>query len=193
MARRVLEHLTPEDWNIGKQGSPVRGAPIEAPVGFRRVRYLQQIDDTINRPVLNRLSATAVGTAVTCTGANISTGIGVGGSTPMKPQRYGEFTVKAVVQFNINSAGPAFVFVYRTLGAIPANGSPVGGSDVIVGGVAFMGGPTTSGVNQSGSLSFLDTGLDVSKKYRYYLAVNGPNTNVLHIIAGSQLLVLERA
>ena len=181
--RRVLENITPADWDSAKPGRS----------GFTRVRYLQQVDDTINRPVLNRLSATAVGTAVTCTGANVSTGIGIGATTPMQPKRYAEFTVKAQVQFNINSVGPAFVFVYRTLGAIPANGAAVGGGDVIVGGVSFMGGPTVSGVNQSGNLSWLDTGLDVSKKYRYYLAVNGPNTNTLNIIAGSSLIVMERS
>lgn len=181
--RRVLEHVTPKDWDSGKPGNS----------GFPRVRYFQQIDDTINRPLLNRLSAVAIATAVTCTGATVSTGIGVGASTPMQPRRYAEFTVKAQVQFNINSTGPAFVFVYRTTGAIPANGAAVGGGDVIVGGVSFMGGPTVSGVNHSGNISFLDTGLDVSKRYRYYLAVNGPNGNVLNIIAGSQLLVMERA
>lgn len=181
--RRVLEHITPSDWDSGKSGKS----------GFRRVRYFQQVDDTINRPLLNRLSATAAGTAVACTGTNVSTGIGVGAATPMQPKRYAEFTVKAVVQFNINSVGPAYVLVYRTLGAIPANGAAVGGGDVIVGGVAFMGGPTVSGVNHSGNISFLDTGLDVTKRYRYYLAVNGPNTNTLNIIAGSQLLVMERS
>ena len=51
----------------------------------------------------------------------------------------------------------------------------------------------TAGVNQSAAFSFLDTGLDVTKKYAYYLAVLGPNGNQVNLVNNSQLLVMERS
>jgi len=178
----LLEKLVPDHWESQK---PQPGS------GTNRVKWLQQLNDVIRRPVMNRGSAATNATATNCTGAIQSTGIGLPNS--LRPLRYGEFTIKARVTFNINSTGPAFVYVYRTLGAIPANGAAPGGGDVIVGGDAFTGGPTSSGVNQSASFSFIDTGLDKSKNYQYYLAVKGPNATVHNLVNNSQLFVLERA
>lgn len=179
--RRLLPTLIPQHWDSQK---PTSGS------GQNRVRYLQSVDDLVNRPVTNRVNASTNATAVNANGAIQSTGVGTG---LVQPKRYGEFTVKARVTFNVNSVGPAFHYIYRTLGAIPANGAAPNGGDVIVGGDAYLGGPTSAGVNQSGAFSFLDTGLDVSKQYRYYLAVKAPNTNVVNLVNASQLLVMERA
>jgi hypothetical protein len=181
MSRQLLEKLTPEHWDSQKP---------EPNSCFNRVRWLQNLNDLVNRPVLNRLQASTNATAVNTNGAVQSTGVGTG---LLQPKRYAEFTIKTRVTFNINSAGPAFVYVYRTLGAIPANGAAPNVGDVIVGGDAFLGGPTSAAVNQVGAFSFLDTGLDVTKQYRYYLAVKGPNANVLNLVNASQLLAMERS
>lgn len=181
MSRSLVENLVAEHWDSSKPG---RGT------GFNRMRWLQGLVDLVNRPVVNRVTASTNTTAISCNGAAQSTGIGTG---QIQPKRYAELTIKARVTFNLNSAGPAFVYVYRTLGAIPANGAVPNGGDVIVGGDAFMGGATVNGVNQSGAFSFLDSGLDVTKQYRYYLAVLGPNGNVLNLINSSQIFVMERS
>ena len=181
MSRQLLEQLTPQHWDSRE---PARGS------GFERTRWLQGVVDFLNRPALNRGSASTNATAITTNGAVQSSGIG---TSPLQPKRYAEFTVKARVTFNINSTGPAFVYVYRTLGAIPVNGAAPNVGDVVVGGDAFTGGPTTSGVNQVGAFSFIDTGLDVTKKYSYYLAVQGPNANTLNLVNSSQVFVLERS
>lgn len=177
LRRRVLPNLTPQQWDGEKS--------TQQP----RTNYLQNVDDTIQRPINNRLTAASTGTNVNCNGAVQSSGIGVG---TLQPKRYAEFTVKACVTFEINSVGPAYVYVYRTTGAIPANGAAPNAGDVAVGGGSFTGGAMTSGVNESGSLSFLDTGLSVSQTYSYYLAVKGSNGNTLTLASGSQVLVMER-
>jgi len=180
-SRKLLREIVPSEWDSQKPGPNT---------GTNRVRYLQDVDDLVARPLNNRQTASTSATAVTCNGVVQSSGIGSG---TIQPKRYAELTVKARVTFNINSAGPAFIYVYRTTGAIPANGSAPNAGDAIVGGDSFMGGPTTSGVNQSGNLSFLDTGLSVNQMYRYYLAVKAPNGNTLNLVNSSQILVLERS
>jgi hypothetical protein len=181
MSRNLLEALTPAHWDSQEPA---------ANSGFERMRWLQGLNDLLNRPVNNRLTAQTSGTAIAANGTAQSSGVGLG---PMQPKRYAEFTVKARVTFNLNSAGPAYLYVYRTLGAIPVNGAAPNAGDVIVGGDAFTGGPVTAGVNQSASLSFLDAGLDVTKRYSYYFAVKAPNGNTLNLINASQLLVMERS
>lgn len=190
MSRQLLAQIVPQDWERGKKSSGEDGDQAGDTTGFQRVRLLQSISDLFNRPVLNRQTATTSAVAIACNGAIQSSGVGSG---QIQPMRYAELTIKARVTFNINSAGPAYVYVYRTVGAIPGNGAAPGVGDVIVGGDAFLGGPTSNGVNQMGAFSFLDTGLDVTKRYRYYLAVKGPNTNTLNLISNSQILVMERA
>lgn len=179
MSRSLVEHISAENWEPGKSGS-----------GFQRVRWLQTIVDLFNRPVINRAQASTSATAINANGAIQSSGIG---TAPLQPKRYAEFTVKARVTFTVNSIGPVYVYVHRTLGAIPANGAAPNGGDVIVGGDAFLGGPTGNGINQSGAFSFIDTGLDQSKQYRYYLSIEGPNGNVVNLVNSSQLLVMERS
>src|SRR5215468_6704182 len=110
MSRNLVENLTPQQWDSGKPGES----------GFLRVRWLQGLVDLVNRPVLNRVSASTNSTAVALNGNAQSTGIGAG---TIQPKRYAELTVKARVTFNISGAGTLYVFVYRTTGAIPANGS----------------------------------------------------------------------
>jgi len=180
-ARELLETIVPQLWD-SQTPAPNSGA--------ERVKWLQGLNDFIKRPVANRGTVSGGG-AINTSGVVQSTGIGL--ATALQPKRYGEFTVKARVTFSINSIGPAFMHVYRTLGAIPANGAAPNAGDVVVGGGAFVGGPTSNGVNQVGALSFLDTGLDVTKKYNYYLTVEGPNGQVLNVGADSQLLVMERS
>ncbi len=180
--RSLLEQIVPVHWDSQK---PAPGS------GTERVHFLQSINDLFNRPVTNRAQASTNATAVNTNGAVQSSGVGT--PTPLQPKRYGEFTVKARVTFNVNSPGPAFCHVYRTLGAIPANGQPPNAGDVVVGGDAFAGGPTTSGVNQVGAFSFIDTGLDVTKKYNYYLTVQGPNGMTMNLVNASQLFVMERS
>lgn len=186
MSRQLLAQIVPQHWERSEKSDGQAGDQT----GYQRVRLLQSISDLFNRPVLNRQTATTSAVAIVCNGAIQSSGVGSG---QIQPMRYAELTIKARITFNINSAGPAYVYVYRTLGAIPANGAAPGGADVIVGGDAFVGGPTSNGVNQVGAFSFLDSGLDVTKQYRYYLAVKGPNTNTLNLISNSQILVMERA
>lgn len=182
MSRELLETLVPAHWDSQKP------APNS---GYERVRWLQGLNDFIKRPVVNRATVSTSATATTCNGSIQSTGVGL--ATPLTPKRYGEFTIKARVSFNVNSAGPAYVYIHRTTGAIPANGLAPNAGDVIVGGDAFVGGPTTSGVNQSGSLSFIDTGLSVTTPYRYYLSVKGPSGNTHNLVNSSQLFVTERS
>lgn len=140
--------------------------------------------------MINRVAGNTNATAVNTTGAQQSTGIGVG---PVQPKRYAEFTIKARVTFNQNADGAAYVYVYRTTQAIPANGAAPNVGDVIVGGGAFAGGHVFNGVNEVGSLSFLDTGLDVNTQYRYYIAVSGQNGQIVSLSNASQLLVMERS
>lgn len=179
--RQLLENIVPQHWDSQK---PAPGT------GFNRVKFLQSINDLLNRPVMNRGNASSNATAINCTGAAQSTGIGTGA---LQPKRYAEFTVKARVTFHINSTGPAYIYVYRTTGPLPAAGAAPNVGDVAVGGDAFMGGATVNGQNQCGAFSFIDTGLDPTKQYRYYLAVNGPNGNRVNLINASQLLVMERS
>jgi hypothetical protein len=179
--RQLLENLVPEHWESQKP---------QPNSGFGRVRWLQQAKDLIERPVNNRAQASTNATAVNTNGGAQSAGVGTG---LLQPKRYAEFTIKARVTFNINSIGPAYVYVYRTLGAIPANGAAPHVGDVIVGGDAFAGGPMANGVNLTGAFSFIDTGLDVNKQYRYYLAVNAPNGQVLNLVNASQVFVMERS
>jgi hypothetical protein len=180
--RELLDTIVPADWDSQKPGPNT---------GFQRTRWLQGISDLVKRPVANRGTATTSATAVNTTGAPVSSGIGCG---PLQPKRYAEFTVKARVTYNIGASVPAYLSVYRTLGAIPANGAPPNAGDVIVGGDAFAGGATPgAGVNQIGTFSFLDTGLSVNDKYRYYLVVEAPNGNVVNLVNSSQVLVMERS
>jgi len=181
MTRQLVQEIVPQDWDSGKP---------EANSGFSRVRFLQNIADLFVRPVNNRLTNSTNATAIAANGNVQSSGIG---TAQQQPQRYAEFTVKARVTFNVNSTGPAYIYVYRTLGAIPANGAAPNVGDVVVGGDAFTGGPTTSGVNQSAAFSFLDSGLDVTKQYRYYLAAKAPNGKQVNLVNSSQLLVMERS
>jgi|SRR5215469_325493 len=181
MSRQLLETLVPQHWDSQKPG---------APSGFNRVRWLQGVNDLLNRPVVNRGTASTSNTGVILNGAGQSTGIGIGA---LQPKRYGEFTVKARVTFNLSAAGPAFLYVVRTLGAIPAQGAGFNLGDVTVGGDAFAGGQLPALTNQCASFSFLDTGLDVTKQYKYYFAVLGPAGKTLNLINNSQLLVMERS
>jgi len=181
MSRQLLETLVPSNWDSQKP-APNSGAS--------RTRWLQGLSDLVNRPLNNRQTSTTSGTAIAANGNVQSTGLGVG---PMQPKRYAEFTVKARVTFNLNSVGPAYVYVYRTLGTIPGNGHPPNAGDVIVSGDAFAGGAMSSGVNESASFSFLDTGLSVNQRYSYYFAVKAPNGNTLNLVNASQLLVMERS
>ena len=178
MSRQLMETISPSTWD---------SQPPAANSGFSRVKWLQSLNDLVNRPVNNRLINSALNTAIAASGAVQSTGVGIG---PLQPKRYAEFTVKARVTFNVNSVGPAYIYVYRTQGAIPANGAAPHAGDVIVGGDAFSGGALTAGVNQSASLSILDTGLSVTQKYLYYFAVKAPNGNTFTLVSASQLMVM---
>jgi hypothetical protein len=63
-----------------------------------------------------------------------------------------------------------------------------------VGGDAFAGGTVpVAGVNEARAFSFLDSALDVNKRYRYYLAVMAPMGNLVNLLNNSQLLVMERS
>jgi hypothetical protein len=182
--RELLPTLVPADWDSSKPGPNT---------GFNRVRFLQSINNLVKRPVINRAASSALDPAIVSNGSVQSGGIGAG---PLQPMVYAEFTVKARVTFNVNSVGPAYVYVYRTTGAIPAipaAGAAPNAGDVVIGGDAFIGGAMTAGVNQSGAFSYLDTGLSVSQKYSYYLAVKAPNGNTLNLLSSSQLLVMERS
>lgn len=171
-SRQLLETLVPKHWD------------------FPQVRWLQQLNDLLNRPIINRAASSTLDPAIAANGAVQSTGVGAG---PLQPKRYAEFTVKARVTFNLNSAGPAYVYVYRTSSAIPANGAAPNAGDVVVGGDSFAGGAMTAGVNESGAFSYLDTGLSVNQKYSYYLAIMAPNGNILNLTNSSQLLAMERS
>jgi hypothetical protein len=190
MSRRLLTEIVPQDWD---SQTPAAGS------GTGRVRFLQDVDDLVNRPLNNRLIASGAPAAVTlandvaplaAASAIQSTGIGVG---PIQPRRYAEFTVKGRVSYSVSGDGQAYVYVYRTLGAIPANGAQPNAGDVIVGEDAFTGGAAGAGVNQVGAFSFLDTGLDASKAYRYYFAVQGPTGQTIALASSSQLVVMERS
>lgn len=182
MSRQLLEKLTPEHWESGGQGQSQRG--------FQRMRWLQGVSDLFNRPVLNRMAAMTNATTLVTTGMAQSTGIGVG---QVQPKRYGEFTIKARVTFNSNTTGSAYLYIFRTQALIPALGAAPNAGDVVVGGDAFASATMAPGVNEIGTFSFLDTGLDVTKLYRYYLAVLAPNASIVNIINASQILVMERS
>lgn len=174
----LLDKLIPGDWDSKKPGNS----------GFSRVRFLQGISDIVARPLNNRLTASTNATAVNLNGAVQSTGIGTAAQTPSK---FAEFMVKARVTFNISGAGTLYVYVYRTTGAIPANGAAPGGGDVIVGGDSFAGPATVGGQNMNGSLSFFDTGLNQATAYKYYFAVKGTNALIANLVNNSQMQVSE--
>lgn len=174
----LLDKLVPEDWDSGEPGK----------TGYPRVRFLQSVSDIVSRPLNNRVTASTNATAVNTNGAVQSTGIGVG---PITPSRFAQFLVKARVTFNLNANGTLYVYVYRTTGAIPANGAAPNVGDVAVGGDSFAGGSVTANVNQSGSLSFHDTGLSQSQAYNYYFAVKGTNGQVANLVNASQMQVGE--
>lgn len=178
MSRQLIQHIVPQTWDSQK---PVAGS------GTQRVRYLQDVNDVINRPVTNRQTASS-NTTVAANGSNQSTGIGTG---KQQPKKYAEFTVKARVTYNLNASQTLYLYIYRTTGNIPANGAAPNGGDVVVGGGAFAGGMQASGVNQAASFSFLDTGLSVSQQYRYYLGIAAPNGTTVTILSSS-IIVMER-
>jgi|SRR5665213_2329245 len=154
---------------------------------FTWLQWIQSVVDLINRVVSNRVTASGAA-AVTCNGAVQSTGVGTIG---INPQRYAELWINARVTFNLSAPGTLYVYVVRTLGAIPANGAAPGGSDVIVAADAFAGPATVGGQNMSGALSWIDSGLDQTKKYLYYFAVKGTNALTANLAASSQMQVSE--
>lgn len=174
----LLDKLIPGDWDSKKPGN----------TGFNRVRFLQGISDIVARPLNNRLTASTNATAISCNGVVQSTGIGTGAQTPSK---FAEFLIKARVTFNLNGAGTLYVYLYRTTGAIPANGAAPGSGDVIVGGDPFAGPATVGGQNTIGTLSWFDTGLSQSQSYRYYFAVKGTNGLTANLVNNSQMQVSE--
>lgn len=175
---KLLDEIVSSDWDSGKPGKS----------GYTRVRFLQSVDDIVARPLNNRLTASTNATAVVCNGAVQSTGIGTGAQTPIK---FAEFLVKARVTFNLSGAGTLYVYVYRTTGAIPANGAAPGVNDQIVSGDSFAGPATVAGQNMNGSLSWFDTGLSQSTAYKYYLAVKGTNALTANLVNASGIQVSE--
>ncbi len=156
---------------------------------FEWIRWIQgELIDLLNRIILNRVTASTNATAVVCNGAIQSTGIGTIG---INPKRYAEVWLNARVTFNLSGNGTLYIYVYRTIGAIPANGAAPGGGDVIVAGDSFAGPATVGGQNVNGSLSWIDTGLDKTKKYLYYFAVKGTNALTANLINASQMMVSE--
>lgn len=192
MSRSIVDQIQPTDWQTPVKVKDGAGIGQTADVrGNSRMKWLQSLTDLLNRPINNRVTATSTGINVTSTGAILSTGLG---TALIQPKRYAELTVKARVSFSLSAGnGPILVYVYRTSGAIPALNAAPGVGDVVVGGGPFGGGATFSPDEQAGSLSFLDTGLDVSKSYAYYFALKSPNGTVATLLNASQLLVLERA
>lgn len=174
----LLDKLIPSDWDSKKPGN----------THFPRVRWLQTVSDIVARPLNNRLTASTNATAVVLNGAVQSTGIGTG---QQMPSRFAEFMVKARVTFNLSGAGTLYVFLYRTTGAIPANGAAPNVGDVVVGGDSFAGPATVGGQNMNGSLSWFDTGLSQSQNYRYYFAVKGTNALTANLVNNSSVQVSE--
>jgi hypothetical protein len=177
MATKLLEDL-PSQTTFDKDKRP----------NFDWIRWLQSVADLFSRPVANRVTVLTNATAVNCNGAVQSTGIGAG---PITPVRYAEHLVMARITFNESAAGLLFVYVYRTTGAIPANGAAPNAGDVAVGGDAFAGPADVIGQNFSGAMALFDTGLAPNQAYNYYLAVKGPNAAVANLINASQLQVSE--
>jgi hypothetical protein len=175
---------------------PTENVPVAAfghdPKGVHAVtrqRWLQDnVVDVLARPSTNRVQVATNATAVNLNGATQSTGIGTGA---IKPLKYAETQVQARVTLNASANGSFYVFVYRTTGAIPANGAAPNAGDVIVGTDAFGGGTLVAGVFTPATLQFTDTGLNQNLSYKYYLAVSGPNGDVLNLINGSQVIVSE--
>lgn len=155
---------------------------------FAWLRWMQSLVDLLDRVVLNRVTASTSATAVACNGAVQSTGIGTGALTP---KRYAEAWIQARATFNLSGAGTLYLFVYRTLGTIPANGAAPGGGDVVVGGDSFAGPATVGAQNMNGTLSWIDSGLDKTKSYKWYFAVKGTNALTANLVNSSQLQVSE--
>jgi hypothetical protein len=181
MSRTVINTINPQDWDSQNPGSS----------GYQRTRWLQSTADVVNAPIANRGTATTAGAAVAANGNNQSTGIGT--ANAQKPKSYAEFTVKARITFTVNSVGPVYLTIFRTLGNVPANGAAPNVGDVAVGGDAFFGAATVNGSNTVASFSYLDTGLDVTKSYKFYLAVKAPAGNTVNILNTSQIIVMERS
>jgi hypothetical protein len=154
-----------------------------------RQRWLQDnVVDVLSRPSTNRVTVSTNATAINCNGFGQSSGIGCG---PILPKKYAELWVKARATFNLSGAGALYVYVYRTTGAIPACGAAPNAGDVAVAGDAFAGPATVGGLNMTGSLSFIDQGLNQNQKYSYYFVVNGTNGLIANLINASQLMVSE--
>lgn len=154
---------------------------------FSWVQWLQSLSDLLSRPLLNRLVVSTNALAVNLNGTIQSTGLGTAAITPV---RYGEFLVQARVTFDLSAAGVLYVYVFRTKGAVPANGAGPNAGDVAVGGDAFAG-PAINANSFVGALSFFDTGLLQSQAYKYYFAVNGTNALTGNLINASTLQVSE--
>lgn len=177
MSVQLLDNM-PADTPFDNKGVPF----------FGWIRWLQSLVDLVNRVVLNRVTASTNATAVVCNAAVQSTGIGTGAITP---KRYAELWINARATFNLSGAGTLYIFVYRTLGAIPANGAAPGVGDVAVAGDSFAGPATVGGQNMSGAMSWIDSGLDKTKPYKYYFAVKGTNALTANLVNSSQMQVSE--
>lgn len=154
---------------------------------FPWLQWFQSLIDLVNRIVSNRVTASTNATAVVCNGAVQSSGVG---TIAIQPARYAELWVNARVTFNLSAGGTLYLYVYRTLAAVPANGAAPNAGDVIVAGDSFAG-PALGTQNVNGSLSWIDSGLDKTKKYLYYLAVKGTNALTANLVNSSQLQVSE--
>lgn len=173
--KQLLPTIQHTDWEKGGSGE-------------QRVRFLQELDDVVARPLNNRVTASTNATAVVCNGAVQSTGIG---TIAITPKKFAETQVQARVTLSASANGVYQVFVMRTTGNVPANGAAPNAGDVVVGGDSFGGGTLVANVNTPATLSVIDSGLNAAVGYKYYLAVEGPNTDTLNLINSSQLTVSE--
>lgn len=189
MTRQLVENITPQHWeDSNSEKTDGFQTPGGATNGFQRVRWLQGIVDLLNRPTLNRVTGSTNATAVSCNGAVQSAGIGTGAITP---KRYAELWASARATFNLSANGTLYLYIYRTKGNVPANGAAPNAGDVAVGGDSFAGGTVSSGVNQSGAHSFIDSGLSETQAYKYYFAVKGTNAATANLVNNSQIQVSE--
>ena len=177
MVRQILDTIGNE-WDLNDP----------AGAGFARKRFLQNLSDVVARPINNRVTVPNAGTVVALNATPQSTGIGTGA---IMPSKFAETQLNVRVTLNTSMAGNHYVYIYRTTGVIPPNGSPPNVGDVIVGGDAFGGGQLPVGVDTPATLSFIDQGLESSQSYKYYFAVTGPNGANLTLKNGVQLMASE--
>lgn len=152
------------------------------------IRWLQSLVDLLGRPTNNRVSASQGANYSVTSAADVSSGVGTG---PITPKRYGEtFVLGIAAGTNSTNNSPVVISIYRTSGAIPAQGAAPNAGDVRVAYAVIW--VAVGGETWQLPLVGQDTGLSLTTPYRYYFTVsNGTGGGQTTINAAGNFTVSE--